>query len=331
MVYILIIAAQAVLTAVVVYSLTLVMTLLVLKIGTRLGIVGRDVHKSWNSYAVRIGGLSLIMAPLIALLIKPSTATLALLLISIVSMAIGLIDDLKTLPAVKKVLISITPGLLHTVLGLYEPRLFIPFLGEISARILYIFLIPAAYTVALNAANMMDTHNGLLAGSILISIAILSPIMILRSPDLDAAFLTILAIEASLAGFLVLNTYPAKVFVGNAGSFIIGSWIAFLAIYSRSEFLVIMALFPMVINGFSIITSIGGLKEKSFIKVRPVTVESGIIKSNPDPRAPITMAHIASSSRTGVKEAELVISAWILFYVASAVAVVLFSIAFPHI
>ncbi|HWQ17244.1 MAG TPA: hypothetical protein VNL13_05375 [Sulfolobales archaeon] len=320
-------AAQALLVTVIVYLVTLALTILTLKIGVRFGIVGRDVHKTWNSYAVRIGGLSLIIAPLMVFLIKPSMVTLALLLVSILSMIIGLIDDLRTLPAVKKVLISVTPGLIHLILGLYEPRLFIPFLGDIGARILYIFLIPSAYAVALNAANMMDTHNGLLAGSVLISLAVLSPLLILRSPDHEAMFLIVLAIEASIAGFLVLNTYPARVFVGNAGSFIIGSWIAFIGIYSRSEFLVVMALFPMVINGFSIITSIGGLKEKSLIKTRPVSVENGIIKANPDPKAPITIAHIASSSRSGVREAELVIGVWILFYVASTIAITLFSIA----
>lgn len=327
MVFILDSVFQALSIAAATYFLTLVLTLLVLKIGLRYRIVGKDVHKSWDSYAVRIGGLSLITAPIIAFLIKPSAATSTLLLVSIVSMVIGLADDLRTLPAIRKVILSIIPGLFHLILGLYEPRLFIPFLGDIGARILYIFLIPAAYAVALNAANMMDTHNGLLAGSVLVSFAVLSPIMILRSLDRDAALLIILVIEASIAGLLLLNTYPARVFIGNSGSFIIGSWIAFLGIYCRSEFLIIMALFPMIINGFSIITSIGGLKEKSLIRVRPVTVERGIIKANNSPRAPITMAHIAASTRSGVREVELVISSWILFYIASTVAVILFSLA----
>ncbi len=320
-------AASAFLTAAITYLITLALALLIFRIGLRLGIVGKDVHKSWESYAVRIGGLSLIAAPIMVFILKPSAATLTLLLVSITSMVTGLIDDLKTLPATRKVLLSITPGLIHLIFGLYEPRLFIPFLGDIGARILYVFLIPSAYAVALNAANMMDTHNGLLAGSIMVSLAVLSPLMIPRSLDQDTAFLTILAIEASIAGFLLLNTYPARVFVGNAGSFIAGSWIAFLGIYCRSEFLVVMALFPMIINGFSIITSIGGLKEKSLIKTRPVAVEKGIIRANRDPRAPITMAHIASSSRTGVGEAELVISVWILFYIAATVAITLFSVA----
>jgi UDP-N-acetylglucosamine--dolichyl-phosphate N-acetylglucosaminephosphotransferase len=320
-------AVQVLLVTVVVYLATLALTILILRIGIRLGIVGKDVHKSWNSYAVRIGGLSLIIAPLIALIIKPSIVTLTLLLVSILAMVIGLIDDLRTLPAVRKVLLSITPGVIHMILGLYEPRLFIPFLGDIGARILYIFLIPLAYAVALNAANMMDTHNGLLAGSILVSLAVLSPLLILRSPDHEVMLFILSAIEASIAAFLILNIYPARVFVGNAGSFIIGSWIAFIGIYGRSEFLVVMALFPMIINGFSIITSIGGLKEKSLIKTRPVSVENGVIRANPDPKAPITIAHIAASSRSGVREVELVIGVWILFYIASTIAVALFSIA----
>ncbi|MEM4972040.1 MAG: hypothetical protein QXE01_12410, partial [Sulfolobales archaeon] len=297
------------------FILSLVLSWIIYRLGLRLGIVGRDVHKSWESYAVRIGGLSLISAPLVSLAILPSRDILVFLIISAISGLIGFIDDIKSLPAVRKVLITVIPGLIHLTTGLYDPRLYIPMLGEISARILYIFLIPAAYAVALNASNMMDTHNGILGGSMLISIAILSPIMISRSLDQDVSTVIISSIIGSLMGFLILNIYPAKIFVGNVGSLMIGSWIAFLGIYSRSEVLLILALFPMIINGYSIISSIGGLKEKSAIRIRPVIVEKGLIKANRDPKAPITIAHLASSSnKNGIRETELVISTWVLFY-----------------
>jgi len=310
--------------------LSLAFSWIIYRLGLRLGIVSRDVHKSWESYAVRIGGLSLISAPLISLAILPSRDILAFLLISSVSGLIGFIDDMRSLPAARKVLITVVPGLIHLTTGLYDPKLYIPILGEISARILYIFLIPAAYVVALNASNMMDTHNGVLGGSILISIATLSPIMILRSLDQDISTVITSSIIGSLMGFLIFNIYPAKIFVGNVGSLMIGSWIAFLGIYNRSEVLLILALFPMIINGYSIISSIGGLKEKSVIRIRPVIVEKGMIKANRDPKAPITIAHLASSSnKNGIRETELVISTWVLFYIASILAIILYTLTLP--
>jgi UDP-N-acetylglucosamine--dolichyl-phosphate N-acetylglucosaminephosphotransferase len=319
--------ALAIIALLISLALSLALSWIIYRLGTRLGIVGRDVHKSWESYAVRIGGAALVVAPLVSFATAPSKDTLALLLVSLVSGLIGLIDDLRSFPAVRKVLITVIPGLIHLLLGVYEPRLYIPLLGEISARILYIFLIPAAYAVALNAANMMDTHNGILGGSILITIATLSPIIISRSLNQDTSALIISSITGSLAGFLILNIYPAKIFVGNVGSLIIGSWIAFLGIYGRSEFLLILALFPMIINGFSIITSIGGLREKSAIKIRPVLVEKGMIRANKDPKAPITIAHLATATTSkGIRETELVISTWILFYIASIIAITLYAI-----
>ncbi len=311
-------------------AISLAFSWIIYKLGLKLGIVGRDVHKSWESYAVRIGGLSLISAPLISLAISPSKDILVFLLVSIISGLIGFIDDIRSLPAVRKVLITVAPGLIHLATGLYDPKLYIPILGEISTRILYIFLIPAAYAIALNASNMMDTHNGILGGSILISIATLSPMMILRSLDHDISIVIISSIIGSLMGFLILNIYPAKIFVGNVGSLMIGSWIAFLGIYSRSEILLILALFPMIINGYSILSSIGGLKEKSAIRIRPVIVEKGLIKANRDPKAPITIAHLASSSnKNGIRETELVISTWVLFYVASILAIALYVLTLP--
>lgn len=313
------------------FTLSLALSIVIHRVGARMGIVGRDVHKSWESYAVRIGGLSLLSAVIAIYTVDHSMASITILAVTVASGLIGLIDDLRTLPAIEKVALSAIPGIIHLVLGVYEPRLYIPLLGEISARILYIFLIPTAYMVALNAANMMDTHNGLLAGSIMVSIAVLAPIMIHRSIDPEAMSYIIASIEGSIAGLLILNTYPARVFVGNSGSFIIGSWIAYLALYSRSEFLVILSLFPMIINGFSIITSIGGIKEKSMIKTRPVVVDKGMIKANRDPRAPITIAHIASATtKKGIREIELVIATWILFYIASIAAAIIYTIMTPY-
>lgn len=310
------------------FASSLLLAILIHRIGLRLGIVGRDVHKGWESYAVRIGGVSLIAPPMAVAALHSSAPAAAFLAVSLVALLLGLIDDLVTLPAARKVVLSVLPGLVHLAAGTYDPRLYIPMLGEISARALYIFLIPAAYAVALNAANMSDTHNGLLAGSLLIAFSALCPVMVSRAPAPEDAGAMAAASIGGLAGLLVLNAYPARVFVGNAGSFIAGSWIAFLSIYTRSEFLFVLTLFPMVINGFSIITSVGGLKEKGDIRVRPVEVREGVIRANKDPRAPITLAHIASIGR-GLRELELVVSLWILVFISSTAALALWRLLAP--
>lgn len=83
----------------------------------------------------------------------------------------------------------------------------------------------------INAFNMLDNMDGLSGGVAAISASLLA-CMLLTSPDpsggqpqLFVAMMLIVAVGAIL-GFLCHNWPPAKIFMGDAGSYFVGFWIA---------------------------------------------------------------------------------------------------------
>ncbi|MEL9929312.1 MAG: hypothetical protein QXJ51_01365 [Sulfolobales archaeon] len=295
------------------FILTTITLIIIMRLSFARGIVGKDVHKPWNSYASEIGGVSLIIGSLIPFLFHPSERTLAFFISSLIALGIGLYDDLRVLSGRVKPILAIMPSLPVIILGLYKPTPFIPFIGEARLFLLYPIIVAIGYSIALNAINMSDTHNGLIAGISLIALSVLAPYLIEKNPFDAVIFISLIA---SLSAFLIYNAYPAKSFVGNSGSFIIGSWFASIAFISSVEFLIVLSLLPLVINGFTILVSIRGFKERREIKKRPVSVVQGFIYGNRDPDAPVTLANIASIKRP-IREADYVISMYILILISS--------------
>ncbi len=305
---------------------TWILGYLAIRAGWRLNLVGRDMHKPWESYASSLGGLALVAVPVIPFIVVQNTYTLGFMLVSFIGLAVGLLDDFKTLPARRKVLLSTLPALPVVLLGIYDPRPEVLFLGSVRLTIIYPLIVIAAFAVALNSSNMIDTHNGLLAGVYLVVFTTLTPLLIARSIDTYSYTLIHIATLGGVLGFLIHNMYPAKLFVGNSGAFMIGSWIAFLTFLSRSEFLIILSMLPLVVNGYTIVLSIGGLKERREIRERPVIVSNGVIEANKNRKAPITLVHIATLNNR-LREPELVASIWIMLYISAVVASLIWLLA----
>jgi len=82
-----------------------------------------------------------------------------------------------------------------------------------------------------NSFNMLDNMDGLSGGVAAISASILAAMLILqpdpmtRSPQLFVAAM-LLVLVGSLLGFLRHNWPPATIFMGDAGSYLVGYWIA---------------------------------------------------------------------------------------------------------
>lgn len=105
-------------------------------------------------------------------------------------------------------------------------------------------LISMLWIVALvNSFNMLDNMDGLSGGVAAIAASLLA-VMLLSLPGTDrtlpqifvAAMLLVLV--GGLLGFLVHNWPPAKIFMGDAGSYFVGFWIAcctLLATYAGSK------------------------------------------------------------------------------------------------
>lgn len=90
-----------------------------------------------------------------------------------------------------------------------------------------------------NSFNMLDNMDGLSGGVAAIAASMLA-IMLLSTPAQPQIFVAamLLVLVGGLLGFLVHNWPPAKIFMGDAGSYFVGFWIAcctLLATYAGSK------------------------------------------------------------------------------------------------
>ena len=130
----------------------------------------------------------------------------------------GLIDDRKHLGPWIKLTIQFAVALFITTVGQIRFSLFIP--NPFLTTVLSVFWI----VVIVNAFNFLDNMDGLSAGiAAICSVIILSAA--LASGQVFVSGLLALLIGA-LLGFLLFNFAPAKIFMGDAGSLLIGMLLA---------------------------------------------------------------------------------------------------------
>ena len=150
-------------------------------------------------------------------------------------MAIGLIDDRWGLDALTKFAGQITAASVLVTMGVAWSVLYIPIggVGTIVLDQVSSILLTLALTVSIvNAMNFVDGLDGLAAGLGLITasaICIFS-VGLLRDHGGDVLFYPPAVISVVLAGaclgFLPHNFHPAKIFMGDSGSMLIGLMLA---------------------------------------------------------------------------------------------------------
>ena len=90
----------------------------------------------------------------------------------------------------------------------------------------------------------------------------------------DSGELVILSVAliGALFGFLWYNCHPAQVFMGDSGSLAIGAFIAFMAIVSNNEVLLILIGIIFVIEALSVILQVGSYKyrKKRIFAMAPI-------------------------------------------------------------
>lgn len=100
-----------------------------------------------------------------------------------------------------------------------------------------------------NAVNLLDNMDGLAAGIAAIASAFLALSFISTNQPMEA--LMLLAFAAALIGFLVFNSNPASIFMGDSGSMFIGFFLASAALVNvaggRSRSLVPVLAVPILV------------------------------------------------------------------------------------
>jgi len=288
------------------------------------GLVGVDAHKpdrrevpEGAGFAVFVG--SALGASVLGALTR-SIAPVGFVAAAAVGAVIGTLDDRVDLGGTLKPALTLGVAAPLIALGALSPRPLLPLVGRARLFIAINLVVPAYAAVVTNAVNMFDALNGMMPLSVAIACGAMVAVGTLTRGAATAQLALILG--ASLLAYYRYNKFPARVFSGNVGSLSIGAALSAVPTYDGLEAFLLMAMLPFMVSGFFLLSSIGGLREKKEIPQRPVSVtEKGLIATNPDPNAPITLISILTLDRPK-GEAEVVREAHLLTALSAALSVV---------
>lgn len=274
-------------------------------------IVGTDVHKESRTIVPEMGGLVVLFGLVTGVFLSVpffSSGPVYLfggLLTIILTGVIGVCDDLFGIRQKKKALLPIFAAVPLVVIQAGISTMIIPFVGPVNLGVIYpLIVIPLAITVASNATNMLAGYNGLEAGLGLIASVFIGVGGLLIN-RLEVSIL-MFALAGSLLAFLKFNFYPARVFMGDVGTFTIGSAIAAAVIIGNMEVMGIIALGAFIVNGM--ITVFDLIRKKPIKKFSDV--KKGVLVP-PGKKYVYTLYYLIESA-SKITEKRLVLIIWAL-------------------
>ena len=233
-----------------------------------------------------MGGIMIIISFLLAALmfLHGNREGLALVLVTLGFGIIGFLDDFISitkrrslgLRAYQKLLaqIAITVGFVlycFTLPG-FSTYILVPFMPHIQLN-LGVFYLPFAVLVILgtvNGSNFTDGLDGLNTGVTALIVAFfLFVAWSVNSPILPITG----AAVGSLLGFLLFNSHPARVFMGDTGSLALGGFVAATALLLGMPLWLGIVALVYVIEVLSVIIQVGYFKltgGKRFFKMAPI-------------------------------------------------------------
>jgi UDP-N-acetylglucosamine--dolichyl-phosphate N-acetylglucosaminephosphotransferase len=224
------------------------------------GIVGKDMNKPGHPEVPEMGGLGIILGfgagiflafaleiclgemlaiDLIALLAAFATILLVAL--------IGILDDLYGIDQVAKALLPIFAALPLIAIKIGKTTMKLPFLGPVDFGIYYsLILVPLGITGAANGVNMLAGFNGLEVGLGIIATGSLA--IIAYTLNATTSLILLLAMLGALLATLYYNWYPARVLIGDLGTFSIGAILSVAVIMGDFEAAGVIVITPYFLD-----------------------------------------------------------------------------------
>jgi UDP-N-acetylglucosamine--dolichyl-phosphate N-acetylglucosaminephosphotransferase len=217
----------------------------------RTGFTGKDLHKKATPQIPKIGGIGCFAGVAAALTIS-GLLTLdyrllfAIFLSATLAVLAGLIDDLFTLGKVALIVLTFLISLPIIAFHAGSSRIYLSPFGPQDLGAFFWLLVPFAFAFLMNGVNIYAGFNGLEAGLGLVSSFSLATCAVIYG-SLESAF-SLFALAGALLAFLKWNSFPAKVFIGGSGTFLIGAVLASSIIAGSIKIVGIIALFPYIVN-----------------------------------------------------------------------------------
>ncbi|MEG1256304.1 phospho-N-acetylmuramoyl-pentapeptide-transferase [Clostridium sp.] len=232
-----------------------------------------------------MGGIIFIIATCITMIVmvrNPHDEAMLALYALLAFGAIGFLDDaLKIIKKKNEGLKSYQKMILLVVVsvifGYYAAskigtNIMLPFLGTKTWNlgILFIPFIVVYFAAVTNAVNLTDGLDGLCSSVTLLVMTFFALVSFGMGYYTLAIFCGILA--GSILGFLKYNSYPAQIFMGDAGALALGGAIGAIAMILKLELIVIIVGGIYVLETLSVIIQVASFKltGKRVFKMAPL-------------------------------------------------------------
>jgi UDP-GlcNAc:undecaprenyl-phosphate GlcNAc-1-phosphate transferase len=219
------------LTLAVAFVISLLLVPLIRRLSFSLGKVAQPRRDRWHKTPTALlGGVGMFAAFMLSLLLTGRGVALRweLLLGCTIVFGLGIYDDIRELsPPTKlagQILAAVVVVTAGYVTGFFENSL-------LNVMITVVWLVGIT-----NAINLLDNMDGLAAGISLISAGFLAYFFWQSNDAAEQELLLItMALFGAILGFLIFNFPPAKIFMGDSGSLLLGFTLAALAIARRPQ------------------------------------------------------------------------------------------------
>ncbi len=220
----------------------------------------RTVHHGKIS---RIGGVAIYLAFMItmAVYMKADRAITGILAGGSIMFFTGLVDDLIDIKPVVKLFFEVVAALVLIYYGVQVDVIRLPFGIQINFGLIS-FLFTILWIAGItNAVNLIDGLDGLAGGmSVIIFVVTGCLALIERRPDIIAlAFI----LAGSTLGFLVYNSHPASIFMGDCGSLFLGFMISAISLMGFKSSTILTLALPILLLMLPIVDTLSAILRRT--------------------------------------------------------------------
>jgi len=176
----------------------------------------------------------------------------------VIILTIGIIDDLRGLGSMVKLVAQILAALLVYWIGIRIEALSVPFFSPVMLGLLSLPVTVLWILLVTNAINLIDGMDGLAGGVVVLAggtLLIMSGI-----EGNSVAVLLLCCLVGATLGFLVYNIHPASIFMGDTGSLGLGFVLALVSIHSSQKsyalFSIVAAMLVLALPIFDLTLSV---------------------------------------------------------------------------
>ena len=219
----------------------------------------------------RLGGVAIVLGVFTGVLLSTDSLGWVLTLCAVPVFAGGLVEDMthQVGPSARLFLAIVSAsasyiwlgiGVHHTDVWPIDQLLALPFAGYLVTM-----LVVAGFT---NGVNIIDGFHGLAAGTAAI---MMTSFLVMAWQAGDAFMVQLCGLSiACVAGFLLLNWPRGKIFLGDAGAYLLGFWVVEVGLLLVTRNPGISPMAPVVVGIFPLIETLFSMCRRKFVRHHPV-------------------------------------------------------------